>query len=339
MASILEKVPRKCGGCDRFLPSYDSHELCIACLPLDHDSVTCQICTSFPDELQATRRQAFIYRNQNPNQCPPEGWSVVLFTKFTTLDSPLNQSDAEEDPEGIEEEGDGEALVVEEGPHPDLMTPEEQHRFLKDEAFRQFLLKFRSDESLSLPTLVTPLGATPPSGHSSTRRVSGSSLKRRTAETEVPAPEPKRSRVPVEQEEDDDLTILKVTHPPPSMENRMGNLERLMASLAQNVKDFTSKGNSQGTSSAGLSRQRIPQRRPFDFAHQDLSGEDSDGAASTASRLTTTTAEKLRVGEKRILWLDSLREVNPELSHPAATASGPASAHFGGRFAPRSQSG
>lgn len=106
-----------------------------------------------------------------------------------------------------------------------------------------------------------------------------------------------------------DLEILEVSKPispipeKKSMDDRVATLEKLMVNVAKDISAIASR-----TPSAALGRN--PEKE---------SDEESE---------LEMVPQKLSKAERRELWLNHLREINPELKHHQVDAP-PASAHFG----------
>ena len=281
-------------GCCRPMASYDTHEECLACLPSSHDMVSCDICRSFPEPLKRERARALKFKREKSSA--RADWQDYFFSVFKSLDAP---SDSESD--------------TEQGEH-QMPTMEEGQELVKTPEFQAVLEKFRAEKSstsLSLHGFSSSLKGTAPK-RAWTEEQDHSTPKKKARTDEGPHLDP-----------DSDIEILHVEVPealspirdpprrrvpqPKSKEaSRLDKLESLILDLTREVRQMKDQ----------------PQGQPRDQPESNTSQDDSQALGQAAARFS--------VKEKRQLWLESLRETNPELAHPSSGQSqGPPSSHFG----------
>ena len=307
-----ESVVLFCGGCQRTLPSYDTHALCLACLEDEHDMYKCSICSGFPKDLFEARLKGMNYK-RDFKKPKDESWPLHFFSLFTSLDSPTEGLNLFE-----EQEEDEEEVEVEQS---DVLVPnvEEQAALISDANFQAVLRKFRQERDssdLDLPPQLSPLkddGAS--KSNPVTKRAAGGGQGRPI----------KRFKV----EEEEDIVITHVSKPPTSVDDRLSSLERLVGSLASSVQQFIhpQKPPSKIPSASGVpGTQPVFGTRPRPVTlDTPMREEELSDAESLQSK--TPTEVQLNVKEKRILWLQALKESSPELQHHVSSSGRP-SAHF-----------
>ena len=302
-----------CGGCQRTLPSYDTHSMCLACLEEDHDMYKCSICSGFPKDLFEARLKGMNYK-KDYKKPKDESWPLHFFAIFTSLDSPTEGLNLFEEQEEDEEE---EYDTVQS----DVLVPnvEEQRALISDASFQAMLRKFREERDssdLTLPSQLSPLkNASGPSKPNPTpKRPAGKGEDRSSKKAKL---------------EEEEIVITHVSQPPTSVDDRLSSLEKLVGSLASSVQQFINPQTPQKVpSAAGVpGTEPVFKTRLRPNTSDTLLGEEELSDAESAVSKTPTELQ-LNVKEKRVLWLQALKESSPELQHHTVSSSGRPSAHF-----------